>query len=425
MPLILVSTRLSDRISETPEGYLLCEGVALARTGDLEYLPEEVPVTPGDGDMILIERGEADLFDKATMASFEGRPLTDGHPSDDVTPATWKKLARGVVQNVRRGTGPEADLLLADLLVTDADAIKAVNGGLRELSCGYDADYIEIAPGRGRQTHLRGNHVALVSEGRCGPRCAIRDWRTKTRDHHMKTKKPGLLATLLGSAGVRKAMDADPRVKKALDEALVEGQAGDEDPEEKPVPATDEGEPDLAEDMAEIKMLLRSLVEKMGATGDEDPEVMTDEDPEDTQDEDPEDVQDEDPEVTKDRKPRKTGDWATATLVRDAAILSPGMIASTGDRASVVKRVALRAAMKDGAVARAVKAIARDGIDRATGPTLDAAFSAAVEIKRSATNGRTADALTRGDAKGRDAGAYDTPASLNAKFAEYRKNMKG
>ncbi|WP_413206725.1 DUF2213 domain-containing protein [Rhodospirillum sp. A1_3_36] len=425
MPLILVSTRLSDRISETPEGYLLCEGVALARTGDLEYLPEEVPVTPGDGDTILIERGEADLFDKATMASFEGRPLTDGHPDDDVTPETWRELACGVVQNVRRGQGPEADLLLADLLVTDADAIKAVNGGLRELSCGYDAEYIEIAPGRGRQTHLRGNHVALVSEGRCGPRCAIRDRRTKTRDHRMtKTKKPGLLATLLGSAGVRKAMDADPRVKKALDEALVEGQAGDEDPEEKPVPATDEGEPGLAEDMAEIKMLLRSLVEKMGATGDEDPEVMTDEDSEDTQDEDPEDAQDEDPEATQDRKPRKTGDRATATLVRDAAILSPGLIASTGDRALTVKRVALRAAMKDGAVARAVKAIARDGIDRATGPTLDAAFSAAVEIKRAAANGRTADALTRGDAKGR-AGAYDTPASLNVQFAEYRKGLKG
>jgi len=38
---------LSPNIEETPEGYLLCRDVPIARTGVQEYLSEEVPVEPG------------------------------------------------------------------------------------------------------------------------------------------------------------------------------------------------------------------------------------------------------------------------------------------------------------------------------------------------------------------------------------------
>ncbi len=37
------TSRLSERLEMTPEGYLLCKAVPIARTGALEYLPEEVP----------------------------------------------------------------------------------------------------------------------------------------------------------------------------------------------------------------------------------------------------------------------------------------------------------------------------------------------------------------------------------------------
>ncbi len=69
----------------------------------------------------------------------------------------------------------EDDILLADLLITDKAAIESVRAGLREVSCGYDADYEQIEPGRGRQRNIIGNHVALVEKGRCGSRCAIGD----------------------------------------------------------------------------------------------------------------------------------------------------------------------------------------------------------------------------------------------------------
>src|SRR5260363_78910 len=58
-----------------------------------------------------------------------------------VTPQNWNTLAKGVTQHVRRGEGEQDGLLLADLLITDAFAIQQVRAGLREVSCGYEADY--------------------------------------------------------------------------------------------------------------------------------------------------------------------------------------------------------------------------------------------------------------------------------------------
>jgi hypothetical protein len=158
----------------TPEGYLLCKGVPIARTGTMLYAAGEVPVTAKDG-VITIHRDSADVFSADTIKSFEGKPVTLGHPAVDVSPANWSSLAKGFLQDVRRGTGLEDEFLLADLLITDQQAIQQVRDGLRETSCGYDADYQELQPGLGRQTNIYGNHLALVERGRCGNRCAIGD----------------------------------------------------------------------------------------------------------------------------------------------------------------------------------------------------------------------------------------------------------
>lgn len=209
--------KLSDKISETPEGFLVCEGVRIACAGDLLYAPYEVPVTPGRGGTITINRTVETIHDPATIASFEGKPVTLNHPTDFVGPDNWRNLAVGVVQNVRAGTGDEAEFLLADLLITDAGAIAAVkNKVLREVSCGYDAEYFEIEPGKGRQENILGNHVALVKEGRCGSECAI-------FDHKPKELRMTLRDRILGMVG------------KSLDEAIPEGgvldkEIKDEDP---------------------------------------------------------------------------------------------------------------------------------------------------------------------------------------------------
>lgn len=233
--------KLSERISETPEGFLVCEAVPITRAGDLLYSPFETPVTPGKGNTV-ISRTVEDIHDPATIASFEGKPVTINHPDDFVTPENWRELAVGVVQNVRPGDGEDADKLLADLLITDYEAISAVKGKrLREVSCGYEAEYVEVAPGRGRQENIIGNHVALVAAGRCGSECAIFDHAPKKENPPMTMKQK-----IMGIFG------------KALDEAM---------PEE--TPAADEGQqPDVAAAVAAIMARLDKIEAALKPEGD-------------------------------------------------------------------------------------------------------------------------------------------------------------
>ena len=47
--------------------------------------------------------------------------------------------------------------------------------GKVEISLGYDAEYTEVSPGKGVQSNIVINHIALVDKGRCGSRCSIGD----------------------------------------------------------------------------------------------------------------------------------------------------------------------------------------------------------------------------------------------------------
>lgn len=167
--------KLGDKRSLTPEGFLLCEDVPIARTGVMIYGPNEVPIQTGSDGRVRVSRDEDEVFRPEYIASYVGKPVVDDHPDYDVNPSNWQQLAVGVVLNPRRGTGIQSDLLIADFLITTQAAIDAVMSGKKEVSCGYDADYEETAPGQGRQTNMIGNHVALVEAGRCGPRCSIGD----------------------------------------------------------------------------------------------------------------------------------------------------------------------------------------------------------------------------------------------------------
>jgi hypothetical protein len=182
--------KLGPHQSLTNDGFLICKDVAIARTGQQLYDVRELPqgfIGDKEGH-VLVDRYEEDVFRPETIASFHGKPVTDGHPSNGVSPLNWKDLAVGVVLNPHRGTGDLSHLLLADLLITDAKMIKDVRDGLREVSCGYDTDYLQTAPGKGRQTNIVGNHVALVEQGRCGSVCAIQDHAMHAKDCKCQNK---------------------------------------------------------------------------------------------------------------------------------------------------------------------------------------------------------------------------------------------
>lgn len=175
-----VTEQISKNLARTPEGFLVCQNTAIARTGTMFYTSGEVEVEAGPDGVVRIERDPEEVFRPETLASFEGKPVTIGHPDQDVSPANWQELAVGVVTNVRRGTGIEDHLILADIVIHRQDAIDMIlaeheHDRRQELSCGYDARYETLSPGRGRQINIVGNHLALVAEGRCGPVCATKD----------------------------------------------------------------------------------------------------------------------------------------------------------------------------------------------------------------------------------------------------------
>lgn len=105
-------------------------------------------------------------------------PVTNDHPPDGVDAGNIRALQKGHAHNVRRGSGSESDLLLADLIITDPALIDLILGGKREISCGYTYELCK-ENGQYIQRKIRGNHVAVVDAGRAGPRVSIKDRKAR------------------------------------------------------------------------------------------------------------------------------------------------------------------------------------------------------------------------------------------------------
>jgi hypothetical protein len=169
----------------TPEGFLICYDVPVARTGEMIYGPGETPIKTGNDGRVKIQRDAKEVFAPKSIASLNGKPVTDDHPPVDVDPDNWRFYTRGVVVNPRRGDGEHKDCLVADMIIFDAETIRDIELGKREVSCGYNPDYLEVldangvaVPGEGEQANIIYNHLALVDRGRCGAKCSIGDRKT-------------------------------------------------------------------------------------------------------------------------------------------------------------------------------------------------------------------------------------------------------
>lgn len=421
----LTVEKLGPKQSMTPEGFLLCESVPIARIGTQMYSDKEIPLE-GDADGLLqIERAADEVFKEETLASFEGKPVTIDHPDTFVNPENWKELTVGVTQNVRRGAGIEDDLLLADLLITDQQAIEAVRAGLREVSCGYEADYEQTAPGKGRQLNIVGNHVALVERGRAGPRCSIKD-----KDLDMKQKPKGKLSFI---DKLRKFLDSEAEAQKqegqTEDEDEMENQApagkGELEAEERPTFDMDELEERLGRIEAVLAKLIPAEEEEHGQNFDADEEEMPAEEEETT-----DDVLEAETAETNGEAVGKvlSGDSLKAVIAR-AEILAPGIQMPTGDAAKTGKAIAAlqrKALATAYATADGKKAIEpflmKREIKTLTGDALNSVFTGAAELMRATNNARG----TRNTAaKTTDFGKATSPADINARNRDYWANHTG
>ncbi|MBR1560804.1 MAG: DUF2213 domain-containing protein, partial [Clostridia bacterium] len=259
-------SRLSPNQTETPEGFLICLNVPIARTGTQTYLRSELGFEDDPTGLVDVIRTEEEVFSTATIASFEGKPATEDHPPVEVKPDNISAYDRGHVQNVHRGTGEESDLLIADLYITSPPLIEAIKSGrLREVSCGYDCEYRMDEQGRLYQCGIRGNHVAVVSAGRAGPRVAIKDSAEESNtptERGNKTMAKKTTNSLFSRMFAGWAKDADPQeVADAIEEIAA---SSDTEPEAAPAPAAsdcgagekkDSGEEVLQQLMAAVAAL--------------------------------------------------------------------------------------------------------------------------------------------------------------------------
>lgn len=169
--------RFSPNKTRTPDGFLVAHNVPISRAGWYEYLGSELPESfgiPAD-KFVKVFRPPAEVFTPSSIASYEGKPLTDGHPPDGMSPENASQYVRGSVQNVRQGTGENSDLLLADLNIYDKQLMDDIENGKREVSAGYEYDILPNGDGTYSQSKIVGNHVAVVEKGRAGNRVRIND----------------------------------------------------------------------------------------------------------------------------------------------------------------------------------------------------------------------------------------------------------
>lgn len=405
------TARLGPKQSMTPEGFLICHDVPIARTGTQLYLADEVPLEANSAGQVEVTRTPEEVFRPETLASFEGKPVTLDHPDDWVTPENWKELAHGLTQNVHQGEGLEEDLMIADLLITDAEAIERVRKGLKEVSCGYDADYVQSEPGKGEQRNIIGNHVALVPRGRAGPRCAIKDKEPKMSKRSWKDR-------IWAAFGSRDA--------EGLEEALKE-KTGDEDGD------TDKDDKTKTGDSAVLDSILKAVNGLSKRVGDMEAALEEKK----TDDEDPE---------KKDDKDGKTGDTvigaetagkadtgttytgdAFREVIARAEVLAPGFSIPTTDAARTADAVAKlqRRVLADAITTDTGKQVlqpllAGRALDKLTGDALDALFTGAAELMKRHNNATG----VRSGVTTKDFGRANTPAAINKAAQEFWANRK-
>lgn len=158
------------------DGWLVVDA-RVARTGVQVYRGHEVGKP--DMDTVRVYRPGSEVFHPDSMASFAHRAVTIEHPSKPVTAENWKEVAVGQTADEIKG---EAIFLRVPLTVSDAEAIRIVEGGKRELSAGYTAD-LDWTSGETEagehydaiQRNIRANHIAIVDAGRAGSQVRIGD----------------------------------------------------------------------------------------------------------------------------------------------------------------------------------------------------------------------------------------------------------
>ena len=165
-------------------GFTEVTGNPISRIGVFEYSGAQIGL-PGlnPDEPYKVFRSEEALNNEETIDSFRLLPWTDEHsmlsgvPEDGLTDPAKKGIHGIIGENVYF----EKPYLKANIKIFSSELADLINSGKKELSIGYRCIY-ELQSGEYNgekydivQTNIKGNHLALVDEGRSGHDVSVLD----------------------------------------------------------------------------------------------------------------------------------------------------------------------------------------------------------------------------------------------------------
>lgn len=165
-------------------GFIHIKKNPISKVGVFPYMGKNISAECEPNKVYWVYRPAEELSKPETIESFRNIPIIDDHTmiGKGAMPAERKGVDGVTGANVTQ----EGDFLFADLhIYSDTLKRKIDTNGKKELSMGYRVGYYEPANGtfNGKpydfiQRDLRGNHIALVQEGRMGKEVAVLDGLT-------------------------------------------------------------------------------------------------------------------------------------------------------------------------------------------------------------------------------------------------------
>ena len=157
-------------------GFLFVKGCPISSFGIFDYSAGQLGL-PGDPNRIVkVYRPESAVNDPETLESFKNVPfiidheMLSGFEGDDAGASAPED--KGIDGVLTSNVYYDAPWMRGDLKIFSRQAQQALRKKKRDLSLGYSCDF-ELKPGvfDGQpyevvQTNMRGNHIALVDEGR-------------------------------------------------------------------------------------------------------------------------------------------------------------------------------------------------------------------------------------------------------------------
>lgn len=157
----------------------------LTKVGVFPYHGKDIDESLVPDQIYHVLRPTEELQDPETIKSFKLLPWVDEHtmlgsPQDGMTPAERKGIQGVIGEDVTF----DGEYLKGNIKIFSEKLAKQIENGKKELSIGYRCLY-DLTPGVYNGQHydaiqrkIRGNHLALVDEGRAGPDVAVLDhWK--------------------------------------------------------------------------------------------------------------------------------------------------------------------------------------------------------------------------------------------------------